>query len=126
MRTVSGAARIFTRCNNKKIRITKNNASTMNNNSGSSSSSATTAAGVGGRTSTSSAQQPSFRFKSTSSSSTPSASSTNNSTRYCRPIGCHVSSYLGNNTTTSLLSLMEPSKVTLDECEFDEDDIDGT
>ena len=124
MRTVSGAARIFTRCNNKKIRTMKNNASTMNNSSGSSSS---YAAGVG-RTPTSSAQQqPSFRFKSTSSS-TPSyaSSSTNNSTRYCRPIGCQVSSYLGNNTTTSLLSLMEPSKVTLDECEFDEDDIDGT
>lgn len=122
MRTVSGAARIFTRCN-KKIRTTKNNASTINNNSGSSSS-ATPTAGVG-RTPTSSAQQPSFRFKSTSS--TPSASSANaKSTRYCRPIGCHVSSYLGNNTTTSLLSLMEPSKVTLDECEFDEDDIDGT
>jgi hypothetical protein len=124
MRTVSGAARIFTRCNNKKIRTMKNNAGTMNNSSGSSSS---YAAGVG-RTPTSSAQQqPSFRFKSTSSSPPSYASSsTNNSTRYCRPIGCQVSSYLGNNTTTSLLSLMEPSKVTLDECEFDEDDIDGT
>ena len=78
----------------------------------------------GGSTSSSSSSSSSslpFRSKTTSSSS----SSSTRSTRYSRPIGCHLTSYLGQ-TTTSLLSLMEPSNVTLSlDCE-DGDDVDGT
>jgi len=80
----------------------------------------------GGSTSSSSSSSSSslpFRSKTTSSSS--SSSSSTRSTRYSRPIGCHLTSYLGQ-TTTSLLSLMEPSNVTLSlDCE-DGDDVDGT
>jgi len=48
------------------------------------------------------------------------------STTFHRPIGCHASSYLGHNSTTSLLSLAEPSMVTSSLDCYDEDDIDGT
>ena len=79
----------------------------------------------GGSTSSSSSSSSSLPFRSKTTSSSSSSSSSTRSTRYSRPIGCHLTSYLGQ-TTTSLLSLMEPSNVTLSlDCE-DGDDVDGT
>jgi len=89
MRSVTGAARIFTRRCNKK--------SNFNNCS------------------------PKTTGKTINGTSTRPKS-----TAFHRPIGCHVSSFLGHNSTTSLLSLAEPSMVTSSlDCD-DEDDIDGT
>jgi len=99
MRTVTGAARIFTRRCSKKSNLVGNHSGAKNVNN--------CTARTTGKTINGTTTRP-------------------KSTTFHRPIGCHASSYLGHNSTTSLLSLAEPSMVTSSLDCYDEDDIDGT
>jgi len=103
MRTVTGAARIFTRRCKKRNNLVGNHSGAKNVNN--------------------------FTTRTTTSKTTINGTTTRpkSSTTFHRPIGCHISSsYLGHNSTTSLLSIAGPSMVTCSlDCD-DEDDIDGT